>query len=616
MNGASRRRRRIRSRAHDWRPVGNIGLALLPHKTYIALMTTAAIRRQTALDAIARLAAGARAADVEDEIVDFKEEAGTVIRGGARTSIDPRHSPAAEGLAVEVACLANSRGGGILVVGVDDKGSGPTALVGTFLDLGWLRERIWSLTSPHYSVDEIEEITSFGPRLYLINVPPALEEVRAGGKLRMRRGTDCVEVSGDDARRLLEDRRGFDWTAEPSGIRLSAADPVALRSARRRYQERRGALPDSDRQLASRMGVLLDDTDDPELNRAGALLLAPFEPRVGQLQLVITDAEGLASRQHLLGEAPILPVLDEALAFLDTVAFPEGQPVIVGGTRRELRSVPDAAYREALVNAIMHRDYQLDRLAIVAIATGSPSSAFKVRSPGGLPANVSVGRLLATPSRPRNEALARALRTLGVAEREGVGITTMYRTMLRDGHPPPEIIEDAGDVVVRLAGGRPDVGLRAFFDDLESRDDRLGRDAAAVIAVRELLRSTPLRPEDLAVAAQRTVGEALETLAALEQAGAIVRLLDRSRSFRLTRAARTQLGSRVDYRRSTLDEHWGLVRAFLDEHREIRRDDAVRLLDVTPDRASRILGLLLRGGRLALAGPRRGRAVRYRLGAG
>jgi ATP-dependent DNA helicase RecG len=579
-------------------------------------VTTAAIRRQTALDAIARVAAGARAADVEDEMVDFKEEAGTVLRGGARTSIDPQHAPAAEDLAVEVACLANSRAGGILVVGVDDKGAGPTGLVGTFLDLGWLRERIWSLTSPHYSVDEIEEITSFGPRLYLINVPPALEEIRAGGKLRMRRGTDCVEVSGDAARRLLEDRRGFDWTAQPSGIRLSAADPIALRSARRRYQERRGAPADSDRELASRMGVVLDDTADPELNRAGALLLAPFEPRVGQLQLLITDAEGLASRQHLLGEAPMLPVLDEALALLDTLAFPEGQPVIVGGTRRELRSVPDAGYREALVNAIMHRDYQLDRLAIVAIATGSPSNAFKVRSPGGLPATVSVGRLLATPSRPRNEALARALRTLGVAEREGVGIATMYRSMLRDGHPPPEIIEDAGDVVVRLAGGRPDVGLRAFFDDLESRDERLGRDAAAVMAIRELLRSTPLRPEGLAVAVQRTVGEAMEILGALEQVGAIERLLDRSRSFRLTRAARSRLGSRVEYRRSTLDQHWAFVRAFLDERREISRDDAVKLLEVTPDRASRILGQLLRDGRVILAGPRRGRGVRYRLGGG
>ena len=575
-------------------------------------MTTAAIRRQSALDAIARVVAGARAAEVEDEVVDFKEEGGTVLRGGARTSIDPRHLPAAEGLAMEVACLANSRSGGILVVGVNDQGSGPAALVGTLLDLQWLRERIWSLTSPHYSVDEIEEVTSFGPRLYLINVPPALEEIRAGGKLRMRRGTACVEISGDDARRLLEDRRGFDWSAEPSGIRLSAADPVAFRSARRRYQERRGAAPESDRELASRMGVLLDDADDPELNRAGALLLTAFEPHVNQLQLLITDAEGLPSRQHLLRAAPLLPVFDEALALLDTVAFPESQPVIVSGTRRELRAVPDAAYREALVNAIMHRDYQLDRSTIVAIATGSPSGAFKVRSPGGLPASVSVGRLLATPSRPRNEALARALRTLGVAEREGVGITTMYRTMLRDGHPAPEITEDAGDVVVRLAGGRPDLGLRAFFDEMETRDERLGQDAVAVIAVREILRSTPLRPEELALAAQRTSGEALDTLSALEQAGVVERLLDRSLSFRLTRASRTQLGSRVSYRRSTLDEHWALVRAYLDDNREISRDDAARLLDVTPDRASRVLGQLLRDRRLALAGPRRGRAVRYR----
>ena len=30
-------------------------------------------------------------------------------------------------------------------------------------------------------------------------------------------------------------------------------------------------------------------------------------------------------------------------------------------------------------------------------------------------------------------------------------------------------------VLTLLAGGRPDVVLRAFFDDLESRDDRLGR---------------------------------------------------------------------------------------------------------------------------------------------
>jgi hypothetical protein len=62
-------------------------------------------RRQTALEAIAAVAAGAKAGFVETEIVDFKEEAGTVNAGGRRP-IDSRHEPAAQALAGEVACMA------------------------------------------------------------------------------------------------------------------------------------------------------------------------------------------------------------------------------------------------------------------------------------------------------------------------------------------------------------------------------------------------------------------------------------------------------------------------------------------------------------------------------
>ena len=590
----------------------NIDLALLPCKVYIGVVTTGTIRRQAALDAIARVLAGEVAEAAESDLVDFKEEVGTVGTGGQRRPIGPRHAPAAEVLAIEVACFANSPSGGVLVVGVDDKSSGPAALHDTYLDLGWLRERLWSLTSPRYSVDEIEEVVEQGRRLYLINVPPAIEEIRAGGKLRMRRGKSCQEVSGDDARRLLEERRGFDWTAQPSGLHLSAANPDAFRVARRFYGERRGEPPSSDRELARRMGVLIDDSQDPELNRAGAILLAPFEPSMNQLQFLIADAEGSPSSIHVLKPAPILLVLEEVFDLLDRVAFPV-QSTVVGLTRRELRAVPEPAFREALVNAVMHRDYQLDRLLIVALALGAPVATLKVRSPGGLPASVSADRLLAIGSRPRNEALATALRVLAVAEREGVGINTMYRSMLRDGHPSPEIVEEGGDVVVRLSGGRPDILLRTFFDEIEARNETLGRDVAATIAIRRLLEETPLRPEALAVAAQRTPGEALDTLLALKGIGVVERLLDRSRSFRLTRDARDRLGAKVRYRRASVEEHWALVRAYLDAHSSISREEAATLLEVAPIRATRILGQLVHQDHLAYVGPTRGRSVRYRL---
>jgi len=85
------------------------------------------------------------------------------------------------------------------VVGVNDKAAGAAAFVGTFLDLDWLRRRIYVLTQPHFSIDLMEELFEVGQRLYLINVAPALSEIRSGGKLRARFGTDCLELDGDRA---------------------------------------------------------------------------------------------------------------------------------------------------------------------------------------------------------------------------------------------------------------------------------------------------------------------------------------------------------------------------------------------------------------------------------
>jgi ATP-dependent DNA helicase RecG len=573
-------------------------------------MADVTFRRQAGLDALASVIAGGRARDVESETVDFKEEAGTVEHGGRRP-IQPHHEPAAEALAIEVACLANSNDGGVLVVGVSDSLSGHDALVGTYLDHDWLKERIWSLTQPNYAGFFIEEHFERGVRLYLIVVEPALEEIRAGGKLRTRHGPRCVEISGDDARRFLEARRGYDWSAEASGLRLSHIHPRAADTAATLYAARHDARPASTRELASRMRILRDDGRDPELTRAGALLLAPFEPDIVWAQLLVTDVEGKPARHDLIGRAPLILFIEEAFRLLDDVAFP-ADPMVVGLTRRELRPVPQPAYREALVNAIMHRDYRLERQAIYAVATGAPSDALKVRSPGGLPPRVRVDRLLATQSSPRNEALAHALWAIGVAERQGVGIKTMYRTMLREGHDEPEITEQAGELSVLLSGGAPDVGLRAFFDDLETRDRIFEGDPSVVITIRDLLVRTPLRSERLSVIAQRTPAEALATLSRLEAAGVLERLLNGSRAFRLSETVRARLGPRVRYRRSSVRAHRDLILAYLDREPDVSRDQVIVLLGVSPANASKILRGMVEDGELDYVGAHRGRSVAYR----
>ncbi|CAB4944078.1 unannotated protein [freshwater metagenome] len=576
-------------------------------------MIDANSRRQAALDAVEAVRNGSLARDVETEWVDFKEESGTVGRGGLRGAISSRDDKAAMALAGEAACMANSESGGVLVVGVNDKERGPEAFVGTHLDTDWLRERIHALTQPNLSVDVIEAIHVSGQRLYLINVAPALEEVRCGGKLRARYGDDCIELTGDRAREFLERRRNFDWTAQPSGLLLSAAMPDAFAYAHRLYEEQRGRSAGTDLALAKRLGITLDASDDPELNRAGALLLCEFEPQVDQIDVMITTAEGAPSSAREREPAPLLLAFERAWALLER-SFP-AQSVIVGAQRRSVRAVPETALREALVNALMHRDYRQPRGLIVALATGAPPEALKVRSPGGFPVGVQQDRLLATPSRPRNPALANAVRALGLAETEGVGIDTMYRVMLRDGHPEPDILEDGGDVVCRLTGGRVDPFVRDFFDDLSASDRSLGDDVRVYIAITYLLGDTPLRPGRLAEIAQSSEDEAFELLERLSRQDVVERLVNRSRSFRLTDGATDRLRSRITYPvRQTIDEHWELVRAYLDVHPQIGRDDAAELLRLTPERASNILSQLYNQfGRIAPVANARGRGVRYQL---
>lgn len=571
-------------------------------------------RRQAALDAIEQIRNGARPADLESDILDFKEEIGTVHHG-LRQSIPPMHEPAAKALAEEAACFANSSRGGILVVGVDDRGHGPAAFVGAHLDTIWLRERIHALSQPHLAIDIIEEMVAEGRRLYLINVAPALEEIRCDGKLRARFGSQCRELSGDQARQLLEQRRRYDWSAEPSGFRLSSALPAALETAERYYRAEQVRVPPSALALVSQLGLLVGGADepDPELNNAGALLLCSFEPQTVQVDLLATRAEGSPSYKREEIVAPLLTALDAAWKFLDG-CFPAEQQV-VGLVRRPVRAVPERASREALVNAVMHRDYRQSWGRIVIQAIGDPVSALKLRSPGGFPLGVQPDRLLTTPSRPRNPVLAHALHVLGLAEREGIGIDTIFLQMLRDGHPDPIIVEDAGDVLCMLSGGRVDPNVRSLFDELAAANPALGDNVRTYLAITQLLRATPLRPEDLATRAQCTVPEAFELLEELARAGVIERLLNGSRSFRLSSGTAERLRDRLSYSlRSSPDEHWQMVRAYLDSHTSIGRDEVAQLLGVTPARASQLLGSWHNQSQmLHPVGNARGRGVRYRL---
>ena len=154
------------------------------------------------------------------------------------------------------------------------------------------------------------------------------------------------------------------------------------------------------------------------------------------------------------------------------------------GLFRESLIYPESACREALVNAIAHRDYSRE---------GSPIEIFvyedrmDFRSPGGILSGISVEQLksLSRVHETRNVLIARTLRELGYMREMGEGILRMFDAMRDSELVDPELNADTEHFRVTLRSqsifNRQDIEwLESYKEfDLEKNEQRvvlLGRD--------------------------------------------------------------------------------------------------------------------------------------------
>src|SRR5690606_14032407 len=161
--------------------------------------------------------------------------------------------------------------------------------------------------------------------------------------------------------------------------------------------------------------------------------------------------------------------LVQARQTLTPVNLPSGQQIAIEG-------FPSDAVREALSNAICYRDYHHSSPVTVE---HSPT-VFNVISPGPLVAGVTPANIITTPSRPRNAALLKIARLLGLAEELGRGVDRMYREMIRSGLQAPQIDAEFDFVRVSLVGGAPDTNVARFIAGLPT-DEQNDTDTMLVL---------------------------------------------------------------------------------------------------------------------------------------
>jgi ATP-dependent DNA helicase RecG len=141
-------------------------------------------------------------------------------------------------------------------------------------------------------------------------------------------------------------------------------------------------------------------------------------------------------------------LLEEAMVFLSRHLPVAGrfEPGVL--TRLDEPLFPTLALREALVNAICHRDYSI---VGGAISIAVFDDRLEIASTGTLPHGITVNDLKRDhTSKPRNPLLAEVFYRRGLIERWGRGTQKIVSLCVQAGHPEPEFEERTGEVIVRF----------------------------------------------------------------------------------------------------------------------------------------------------------------------
>lgn len=133
---------------------------------------------------------------------------------------------------------------------------------------------------------------------------------------------------------------------------------------------------------------------------------------------------------------PLYRQVEEAMKFAHTYIALSGK---VEGLRRIDRyEVPLEVIREAVVNAVVHRDYSISGSDIKFAIF---DDRIEVTSPGALPRSLEIEDIIAGRSEIRNKVIARFFKEIEFIEQWGNGIRKMYRLLKQDGLPDPQFRE-------------------------------------------------------------------------------------------------------------------------------------------------------------------------------
>ncbi len=514
-----------------------------------------------------------------------------------------------------VICLANAQGG-ILLVGVEDDGRVTGLHPKHRTDPRQLAAFIASRTEPPVGV-KVTFLDLPEGTVAAVEVPRTYHPVATSdGKLLIRyedaRGKPgCRPLYPHELTAWYADRGQRDYTAQPvPDATWHDLDPLEFERLRRLVREYHGdesLLNLDDQQLARALGLTTPFNGKSVPTVAGLLVVGREETLTACLPAHEVAFQVLEDREVRVNEFYRWPLLRTFERIMEAFAVRnEERELTVGLFRVGVPAYDPRAFREAVNNALTHRDYT--RLGAVHVQVHRDH--ILITNPGGFVHGVSAENILVAGPRPRNPRLADIFKRVGLVERTGRGVSIIYEGLLRTGHPPPDYSRSTeAAVTVILPGGPGDLD---FVELIVREENRQGRP----FSVEELLLLAHLwreREVDTAEAArliQQNEAAARRILEHLVERGLVEkRGRTRARRYHLSATVYREVGQQAEYVRRRGFERLQMEQMILDfvrAHGRITRRDVVDLCRVTPNQATYLLRRLVAQGKLIRAGTGRG----------
>jgi ATP-dependent DNA helicase RecG len=349
-----------------------------------------------------------------------------------------------------IAAFANTEGG-TLVIGIDAAGNVGSRLVDEEVD-GALQMATRMCKPPVPTKWDQDQIN--GIDIIQLHVPKSSDaHLLLDGRMMIRRGHENLEVGSPGVTRIVGHASTADFELEPvAGTAREDLDDNVIDEYMERRQKRTPRsqiLPKN--KLLQQIGAI---TEEGIPTVSGMLLFGKepqlFLPQAKTIFVKFADTQprqpgggiGYGRREELVGPLPL--IIDRAWRV--TWEEMNKQAVVRGLQRQEETEYPEVAVREALVNAVAHRDY---RLRGRGIEIRMYTDRLEVTSPGGLPAHITLDNIV-DEHYSRNPRIVNGLYQWGYIEELGLGVDSMIEAMINAGHVPPEFDATESRFTVKL----------------------------------------------------------------------------------------------------------------------------------------------------------------------